>query len=64
MCKILVVNCNKNNLKKYEKKFKKVLEGKEKCVSLHSQNNGNEGLNEERGFAQFFERMIQAKSER
>ena len=31
-----------------KKKFKKVLEGKEKCVSLHSQNNGNEGLNEER----------------
>ena len=27
-----------------KKSLKKVLEGKEKCVSLHSQNNGNAGL--------------------
>ena len=31
-----------------EKYFEKVLEGKEKAVSLHSQNNGNEAL-EKRG---------------
>ena len=40
--------------------------GKEKAVSLHSQNNGNEAL-EKRGALlkrKFFERMIQAKSER
>ena len=45
--------------------FKKELEGKEKGVSLHSQNNGN-GVEEKEGklFGKFFERMIQAKSER
>ena len=48
-----------------KKKFEKELEGKEKVVPLHSQNNGNEGLRKERGCrAKFFERMIQAKSER
>ena len=48
-----------------EKYFPKVLEGKEKPVSLHSQNNGN-GAEEKEGdcLAKFFERMIQAKSER
>ena len=47
------------------KKFKKELEGREKAVSLHSQNNGNDGEEKERGcLAKFFERMIQAKSER
>ena len=32
-----------------EKYFEKVLEGKEKAVSLHSQNNGNEALEKRRG---------------
>ena len=45
--------------------FQKELEVKEKGVSLHSQNNGN-GVEEKEGklFGKFFERMIQAKSER
>ena len=48
-----------------EKYFAKVLEGKEKVVPLHSQNNGNDGEDDEGGcLAKFFERMIQAKSER
>ena len=48
-----------------EKFFQKGLEGKEKGVSLHSQNNGNGGEENERDcLAKFFERMIQAKSER
>ena len=48
-----------------EKFFQKELEGKEKVVSLHSQNNGNGGEGNERDcLAKFFERMIQAKSER
>ena len=52
-------------MKKNEKKFEKVLEGKEKVVPLHSQNNGNDGEDDEGGCsAKFFERMIQAKSER
>jgi hypothetical protein len=32
-----------------EKYFEKVLEGKEKAVSLHSQNNGNGALEKRRG---------------
>ena len=55
-------------MKKYkinEKFFQKELDGKEKAVSLHSQNNGNGGGDwEGRLFGKFFERMIQAKSER
>ena len=52
-------------MKKKEKKFEKVLDGKEKVVPLHSQNNGNGGEDDEGGcLAKFFERMIQAKSER
>ena len=35
-------------MKKKEKKFEKVLEGKEKVVPLHSQNNGN-GAEENEG---------------
>ena len=55
-------------MKKYkinEKFFQKEVDGKEKAVSLHSQNNGN-GVEEKEGmlFGKFFERMIQAKSER
>ena len=45
--------------------FQKELDGKEKAVSLHSQNNGNGVEENERDcLAKFFERMIQAKSER
>ena len=44
LCKTLAISQNKNNSKKKRKKFKKVLEVNEKCVSLHSQNNGNAGL--------------------
>ena len=55
-------------MKKYkinEKFFQKELDGKEKAVSLHSQNNGNGVEENERDcLAKFFERMIQAKSER
>ena len=55
-------------MKKYkinEKFFQKELEGKENAVSLHSQNNGNGVEEKERDcLAKFFERMIQAKSER
>ena len=55
-------------MKKYkinEKFFQKELDGKEKAVSLHSQNNGNGDEDKEgRLFGKFFERMIQAKSER
>ena len=42
-----------------------MFEWKEKVVPLHSQNTGN-GAEEKEGefFAKFFERMIQAKSER
>ena len=48
-----------------KKKFVKVFDGKEKVVPLHSQNNGNDGEDKEGGcLAKFFERMIQAKSER
>ena len=65
MYNILAIRRDETNLRKSEKKFGKVLEGKEKVVPLHSQNNGDEGLKKERGCrAKFFERMIQAKSER
>ena len=48
-----------------EKNFQKELDWKEKAVSLHSQNNGNGGEGwEGMLFGKFFERMIQAKSER
>ena len=44
----------------------KVLFGKEKDVPLHSQNNGNDAGWKRREVVErkFFERMIQAKSER
>ena len=51
-------------MKKNKKKLIKVFEGKEKVVPLHSQNTGNGAEGKERVFAKFFERMIQAKSER
>ena len=43
-CNTLGISRNENNSKKVKKSFEKVLEGNEKCVSLHSQNNGNAGL--------------------
>ena len=48
----------------FEKKLSKVFDGKEKVVPLHSQNTGNGAERKREGFAKFFERMIQAKSER
>ena len=51
-------------MKKIKKKLIKVFDGKEKVVPLHSQNTGNGAEGKERVFAKFFERMIQAKSER
>ena len=51
-------------MKIFEKKFVRSVVRKEKVVPLHSQNTGNGAEDEERGFAKFFERMIQAKSER
>ena len=52
-------------IKNNENILKKVLCGKEKDVPLHSQNNGNGAAEKGRGcWAKFFERMIQAKSER
>ena len=48
LCKTLAISQNKNDSKKSEKKFEKELEGKEKVVPLHSQNDGSAGL-ERRG---------------
>ena len=54
-------------MKTIQKKVKKVVksvggEGKSRTFALAKQR--ERGVGKERGFAQFFERMIQAKSER